>query len=82
MLKQQMYTCKTKFFDNITESPEVISANVLVGDLNEVKVEPENFQDCYRNPSKENEVISNNSKSLQCVDKYPENRTSEFEIFI
>ena len=60
----------------------MISANVLVDDLNEVKVEPENFQDSYRNPSKGNEVTSNNSESLLCFDKYPENRTSEFEVFI
>ena len=73
---------RLQFFDNIIESPEAISANVLVDDLNEVKVEPENFQDSYRSPSIGNEVTSNNSESLLCFDKYPENRTSEFEIFI
>ena len=66
----------------MTELPEAISASVLVDDLNEVKVEPENFQDSYRSPSIGNEVTSNNSESLQCCDKYPENRTSEFKIFI
>ena len=60
----------------------MISDNALVDNLNEVKVEPENFQDSYRNPSKRNEVTSNNSESLLCFDKYPENRTSEFEVFI
>ena len=73
---------RLQFFDNITESQEAISTNEFVDDLNEVKVEPENFQDSYRNPSKENEVTSNNSESLLCFDKYPENRTSEFKIFI
>ena len=63
-------------------SDNAISANVLVDDLNEVKVEPENFQDSYRNPSIGNEVTSNNSESLLCFNKYPENRTGEFEIFI
>ena len=77
-----MYTCKTTIFDTITESAEVISGSALVDNFNEVKVEPENFQDSYRNSLEENEVTSNNSKLLQFVDKYPENRTSEFEIFI
>ena len=73
---------RLQFFDNITESQEAIYANVLVDDLNEIKVEPENFQDSYRSPSIGNEVTSNNSESLLCLDKYPENRKSEFEIFI
>ena len=47
---------RLQFFDYITESQEAISANVFVDDLNEVKVEPENFQDSCRNPSKGNEV--------------------------
>ena len=60
----------------------MISDNALVDNLNEVKVEPENFQDSYRNPSEGNETTSNNFKLLQCVDKHPENWTSEFKFFI
>ena len=60
----------------------MISDNALVDNLNEVKVEPENFHVSYRNPSNENEVTSNNSESLQCFDKYPENKTGEFESVI
>ena len=54
----------------------MISGSAIVDNFNEVKVEPENFQDSYRNPPEGNEVTSNNSESLQCFDKYPENRTS------
>ena len=68
---------KLQFFDTTTESPEVISDSALVDDLNEVKVEPEDFQDSYRNPSIGNEVTPNSSESLQCFDVYPKNRTGE-----
>ena len=71
-----------QFFDTTTESPEVISDSALVDDLNEVKVEPEDFQESYINLSKGNEVASNNSELLQCFDKYPENKTGEFESVI
>ena len=85
IIKCYNYRCmlvKLQFFDTTTESPEVIFDSALVDDLNEVKVEPENFQDSYRSPAKENEVASNNSELLQCFDKYPENKTGEFESVI
>ena len=50
--------------------------------MTEVEVEPKEFSDSSRNASKENEVASNNSELLQYFDKYPENKTGEFEIFI
>ena len=60
----------------------MISANVLVDDLNEVKVEQENFQDSCRSPAKENKVTPNNFNLLERFDKYPENRIGEFRSFI
>ena len=65
-----------------TESAEVISDSALVDDLNEVKVEPENFYDFSKNSSTEKEVTPNSSELLQCFDKYPENKTGEFESVI
>ena len=65
-----------------TESPEVISDSALVDDLNEVKVEPEDFHDFSKNTSNENEVTPNSSESLQCFDIYPKNSTGEFECII
>ena len=60
----------------------MISDSALVNDLNKVKVEPEDFQDFSKNTSKGNEVASNNSELLQCFDKYPENKTGDFESVI
>ena len=77
-----MYARKTTIFDTTTESPEVISGSALVDDLNEVKIEPEDFHDFSKNTSKENEITPNNSELLQCFDKYPENKTGEFESVI
>ena len=77
MLYSQIYACRTTIFDITTESPKVISDSAFVHDLNEVKLEPDDFYDSYRNPSKGNGVSLNNSELLQCFDKYPENRTGE-----
>ena len=73
---------KLQFFDTTTESPEVISNSLLVDNLNEVKVEPENLYDFSKNASKENEVTPNSSESLQCFDVYPKNRTGELKSII
>ena len=73
---------KLQFFDTTTDSPEVISDSALVDDLNEVKVEPEDFHDFSKNTSNENEVTPNSSESLQCFDIYSKNRTGEFESVI
>ena len=43
---------KLQFFDTTAESPEVISDSALVDDLNEVKVEPEDFHDFSKNTLK------------------------------
>ena len=73
---------RLQFFDNITESPEDISNSALVDDLIEVKVEPENFSDSFKNTSKGNEVTPNSSESLKCYNGYSKKRNGEFECII
>ena len=51
---------------------------MLIDDLNEVKVEPEDFNDFNVDPSKENEITTNNLQLLPCFDKSSSNRTGEF----
>ena len=65
------------FVDTTTESPENISANSLVDDLNKIKEEPEDFHDSNLNPSKGNEVTSKNDL-IDFFDKSHENRTGKF----
>ena len=68
------------FVDATVESPEAISDSSLGNGLVEVKEEPENFHDSEINQPKVNKAASNNNdKLLQCFDKYPKNRTGEFE---
>ena len=51
---------------------------MLIDDLNEVKVEPEDFHDFNEDPPKENEIAQNKVQLLPCFDKSSSNRTGEF----
>ena len=65
----------TFYVDTTIESPENICDSAVVQDLNEVKVEPEEFN---VHQSKVNEVTSNNSELPQRLDESPECRTGKF----
>ena len=51
----------------------------MVHGLKEVRVEPEDFHDFYTNLTKEIKVTSNNSQSIRCLEKSPENKTGKFQ---
>ena len=76
MLHFKICFCRIIILIETTIEPqEAISGNALVLDINEVKVEPEDFQNFNVSQSKGNEVTCNNSELLQYFDKSPENRT-------
>ena len=67
-------------FNQMTKKDETSDTDTaLVHGLKEVRVEPEDFHTFHINLSKGNEVTSNSSESLRCLEKSTENRTGKFE---
>ena len=70
------------FADTTTKSPETISANSLVDELVEVKVEPEGFHDSNVNILNGNKLTPNNSEPLKSFDKSSANSTGKFQCYL
>ena len=70
------------FAETATKSPETISANSLVDDLMEVKIEPEDFHDSNVIFLNGNILTPINSESLKSSDKSPANSSSKFQFYL
>ena len=76
-------TCLKQLIEKQSSENEILQVkNSCLERENKNLAEAKNFHGSNNNPPKENEVALNNNEFLRSFDKYPNNRTGEFDSLI